>query len=678
VRWTDRLRRAETTTGTALALVTVAVVCLAAPRAAVADERVYACGYLPNEIFQAYSPYGITAQATCPGGGLTLAADVVGLKQGQNALWQAVAPEGLEIVTATVPPGALQSNYVNAGSDGDYGGDFYWTGGSSNITPSEGGASFTGLASPDFGIQLVCGKPTCSGANYFANINVAGVILIAHETSGPVLTAPSGLWQTTGWIRGEWPLAFSGDSPSGMCLLTASLASQALPGTSSPADIAAWHQCAAAAVDDPVYTSDYPQGADTLQIGGTDAAGVPAAVDKTIEIDNQQPIIELSGPGLAASTAGTQYVAANAFAGPSGVAGIDCSVDGAPSQWYPSNAAQVPVSGVGQHQVQCDAQNNAVDATGAYATSVPQTFSMTIGTPAVNAITFSTLIDQLRCRHVTERVRVPAQWVKVKVHGSVIRVHERPHTIRVKETKCHARTVRQTRTVWTTVRRHGKRVRVRRRETVRVVVLPHVVDQTQRRVAHGHTTVVNGWLGTDTGVALAGQPVEVLTAPDNGTGDFTPTATTTTAADGAWSATLPAGPSRLIEADYGGATDVLPALSAMVRETVPAEITLTGVSPRRVAWGGTVRLTGRLNGGYLPSGGALVRLRIGQGKAVTTYGVREHVIGNGRFSTTYTFGAGDPATYRSFWFQVASLPMGDYPYTPADSRRIAVTVGGHP
>jgi hypothetical protein len=93
-------------------------------------------------------------------------------------------------------------------------------------------------------------------------------------------------------------------------------------------------------------------------------------------------------------------------------------------------------------------------------------------------------------------------------------------------------------------------------------------------------------------------------------------------------------PSRLTEADYGGATDVLPALSAMVRETVPAEVTLTGVSPRRVAWGGTVRLTGGLHGGYLPAGGALVRLRIGQGKAVTTYGVREHVIGNGRFSTT--------------------------------------------
>ena len=95
-------------------------------------------------------------------------------------------------------------------------------------------------------------------------------------------------------------------------------------------------------------------------------------------------------------------------------------------------------------------------------------------------------------------------------------------------------------------------------------------------------------------------------------------------------------------------------------------------------WGGVVHLVGRLKGGYLPRGGALVRLRIGLGNSDTTYGVREHVTGNGRFTTDYTFGAGDPAAHRSFWFQIASLPMGDYPYAPASSRRLTVRVGGHP
>jgi hypothetical protein len=71
-----------------------------------------------------------------------------------------------------------------------------------------------------------------------------------------------------------------------------------------------------------------------------------------------------------------------------------------------------------------------------------------------------------------------------------------------------------------------------------------------------------------------------------------------------------------------------------------------------------------------------VRLRIGQGSAVTTYGVHEHVAGNGRFSTSYTFGAGEPSAHRTFWFQVASLPMGAYPYAPASSRRLSVRVSG--
>jgi hypothetical protein len=73
-----------------------------------------------------------------------------------------------------------------------------------------------------------------------------------------------------------------------------------------------------------------------------------------------------------------------------------------------------------------------------------------------------------------------------------------------------------------------------------------------------------------------------------------------------------------------------------------------------------------------------VRLRIGSGSARLTYGIREHVSGNGRFTTTYTFGLGEPTVLQAFWFQVASLPMGNYPYAPSDSRKVAVIVGGYP
>jgi hypothetical protein len=245
-------------------------------------------------------------------------------------------------------------------------------------------------------------------------------------------------------------------------------------------------------------------------------------------------------------------------------------------------------------------------------------------------------------------------------------------------TKCHPRTKLERRVVSVKVKRHHRIAHVKRVKLVRVVLLPHVVGQLARRVAHGKTTTVSGWLGTSNGVALAGQTVEVLAAPDDGQDVFTPTTTTTTAANGSWTATLPAGPSRLVEAEYAGNGNALGSGSGTVTEIVPAKVKLLRIYPRKVAWGHTIHIVGQLVGGYLPAGGALVRLRIGRGSAYTTYGVREHVGGDGRFTTTFTFGVGDAAILRSYWFQIASLPMGDYPYAPANSRKLSVLVGGHP
>ena len=129
-----------------------------------------------------------------------------------------------------------------------------------------------------------------------------------------------------------------------------------------------------------------------------------------------------------------------------------------------------------------------------------------------------------------------------------MRVREKAHTQTIRVTRCHARTVRRRVTRVVTVRRRGRTVHVKRREMVRVVVEPHTVLKTSRRVSHGQATTVDGWLGTTAGTALAGQPVEVLTVPDNGSANVHVAARVTTAANGGWSARLPAGPSRLIEA----------------------------------------------------------------------------------------------------------------------------------
>src|SRR5581483_10778621 len=113
----------------------------------------------------------------------------------------------------------------------------------------------------------------------------------------------------------------------------------------------------------------------------------------------------------------------------------------------------------------------------------------------------------------------------------------------------------------------------------------HTVMQTKKQVAYGQGTTVSGWLGTASGTAIGGVPVEILTASNNGQGQFTAAATTTTAADGSWSAQLGPGPSRLVEALYGGSAGLLPATSTPVELNVPARISLT-VSPRVVPWRG--------------------------------------------------------------------------------------------
>ena len=238
MRSTDGIRAA----GTGLAL-TLAL-CLGTPHVAQADETVYSCGYVANEVFIAYTAVNIQTQAACPGGGLTMAADAVGYKQGQNAMWQAVAPPGLIIVAATIPQGALQSQFVNAGSSGDFGGDFYWSGGASNITPGEAGASFTGLASSGFGFQLVCGKPTCNSPN-FSNVAIAqGIILSGSGYIGSHF-AELPLGPIAGQrLRSEATLdaARSPAIPSGMCSAERVTQRAALRGILPAQDVAAWHR----------------------------------------------------------------------------------------------------------------------------------------------------------------------------------------------------------------------------------------------------------------------------------------------------------------------------------------------------------------------------------------------------------------------------------------------------
>jgi hypothetical protein len=477
-------------------------------------------------------------------------------------------------------------------------------------------------------------------------------------------------------------VAFYADGPSGACQLSATLGGLSVSQpVNEPQSQTTWHQCPAGSFSQSFNMASVASGSSVpLVMWARDAAYdysagayLSSAVTKYVNIDNGPVTVSMSGPTDAPTTAGVQYVTAIASAGPAGVAGLSCSLNGAPAQWYPGSSGRVAVQNLGPNSVTCSAANNARDAAGNPAWSAPASWRLSIRQPTTAALSFgSRILDALRCAGVKERVKVPAKWVTVRRHDKRVKVMRRAHTKVVKVTRCHPRMVRVR--VRVKVKGHWRWLSERQAR------LPHTIQLSTWRARHGATAKVVGWLGTSAGVALAGQTVRVLTVPNNGLDAFTQAAVATTGQDGVWSATLRSGPSRLVEAVYDGGSTVEPAASGQVRLIVPALVKLT-IKPRRTHWWrsprspGTIRISGRVLGGYIPGADQqLLRLRIGVvgiPGVQSTIGIPD-IAPDGRFHTTWTPAPGNGTVH--FWFSVSTLHEADFPFAPASSRRVEVTV----
>jgi hypothetical protein len=529
-----------------------------------------------------------------------------------------------------------------------------------------------------FGWQVTCSSGPCGEPLQI--LNVRGVELQAIDNTPPTLLAlgSNNLWyQGAKWIRGAgWPASFQASADDGICGMSAVINGQSIVGPSEASpNQHSWTQC-----PDPqtmslaVDTAKYPDGPMSLTLSAHDATS-PANVaspSTTVHVDNHPVELNLSGPTNAAATGGTEYVTASASAGPSQVSGIACSVDGSPYEWHSGPSTQIPVTGLGQNMVACYAENNAIDAGGNTARSSTETWTLKIGEPTVMGIGFKRVVDRLRCRRVRERIRIPARWVTVHSHHRLVHVRTRAAVKVVKVTRCHARIVRKRITVWKPVRRRGRVVELKRTKIVRVAVPPHVVNDTKRAVPFGRRTTVSGWLGTTSGTALAGQAVWVLTAADNGRGRFRLARVVTTASNGSWSARLPAGPSRLVEAVYAGGTTTEPATSQQVHIVTRAVVRLH-IRPRAVPWGGKIELWGQVLGGYIPGNRQqLLRLRIGADGIFSTVGIPDVTLA-GRFRTSWKFHSGVGVV--RYWFSVSTLNEADYAFSTGSSPHVTVRVG---
>jgi hypothetical protein len=613
-----------------------------------------------------------------------------GVTRGHTSEWSAVTPTpALQIVSvdtpSPTPTGDIDNPVVECDLQSDgFRASYFWGNDGTNYGMKEitvdchGGIGFENYPeapidqsitpSRYFGWQVTCQTlSVCKPHGGLPDGGVFGIQAIAlevAESSGPALapSQPNDLYNQPGWVRGTFPAGFVASDPSGICAAQTQVNGTALTDYTDPTpDTSTWTQCPGSyALPGTVSTAGYPNGAGAIQLlyWARNAAGMVTTLTRSVNVDNVTPAVSLSGPGQALSTAGTQYVTANATAGPSGVAGIFCAVDGGSFVEYRSSQAQIPVSGVGRHQVSCYVQNNAVDSAGQPATSPTQSFYLDIQQPSAAAISFTKVIDGLRCHRVTRTIRVPGQWVVERAGGRRIRVRIRAHRERVHVRRCHARVV-------------VRRVRVGRHyRRERLVILPRTVSAGTKRVGFGRTVTVHGWLGTTEGDALAGQTVQVLTAPANGSESFSTAAVVVTAPDGTWTARLPAGPSRLVEVSYAGSSTVAATTSRPVRLTVRGSLSLH-VAPRRTRWGSTIRISGRLRGGYVPPAGELVVLRIGYRGGTAQIG-QVYAHADGRFSLRYTFLRGVGHERYRIW--AVSARESDYPFAPGRSRDVTIAV----
>ena len=96
------------------------------------------------------------------------------------------------------------------------------------------------------------------------------------------------------------------------------------------------------------------------------------------------------------------------------------------------------------------------------------------------------------------------------------------------------------------------------------------------------------------------------------------------------------------------------------------------ITPRTVRWGSEIRITGRVLGGYVPTNSNLLRLNVGIGRIGQIEGLPD-IQPNGQFVIVWKFNAGQGVIHP--WFSVGTLSESAFPYGPANSRRVTVTLG---
>jgi hypothetical protein len=166
----------------------------------------------------------------------------------------------------------------------------------------------------------------------------------------------------------DFPVTLYSSDVSGICSSDATVANGVVNGPSEPRDDSVWQQC-----PNPVSwsfgvdtRSQVPtDGAFQIDLSATNAAGMVDTVPKMVYVDNDPVGVSFRTPNDPNPSVWVNHavtVDATPTAGPSGIGGMNCSIDNATAKSYP--ASGLAVDGDGVHSLSCFAWNRAIGPQG--------------------------------------------------------------------------------------------------------------------------------------------------------------------------------------------------------------------------------------------------------------------------------------------------------------------------
>ncbi len=223
--------------------------------------------------------------------------------------------------------------------------------------------------------------------------------------------------------------------------------------------------------------------------------------------------------------------------------------------------------------------------------------------------------------------------------------------------------------VWHRCVRHGEGRRCRRQTIGPFGRRPHT-----RLVPYGRPVRVGGKATGPEGSPLAGVAIELVESFDPGAAATTRVTHLRTGPDGAFFARLAPGPSRRIEARFGGSRLLTRSSSRVLRLGVRSAVRLRASTIRAAIGGRPVVFSGRVPHAEarIPAYGRPVQLQFRLPGSPWTEFRTVQTDEHGRFRYPYSFSDDDSRGVR-FWFRAYAPPQPGWPYEPAASRPLAVT-----